>query len=134
MRQLPSWRNWRLERELRLGRIEPRPEFVDALSRKVAPKPRSTFLRPVRLALVAMLTAAVLAAFASVGGLAYAASQTAAAVGLVKRAASPQKSPKPRVRDQSPAQDQYRPGCGLGDKNHVHTGPPGRGGVCPARR
>jgi len=25
-----------------------------------------------------------------------------------------------------PASDQYRPGWGCGDKNHVHTGPPGR--------
>ena len=33
----------------------------------------------------------------------------------------------------SPAQDQYKPGCGLGDQNHIHTGPPGQGGVCPAQ-
>lgn len=26
-----------------------------------------------------------------------------------------------------------RPGCGLGDDNHTHTGPPGRDGECPAR-
>jgi hypothetical protein len=24
------------------------------------------------------------------------------------------------------AQDQYRPGWGCGDRNHIHTGPPGR--------
>jgi hypothetical protein len=26
----------------------------------------------------------------------------------------------------SPPSDQYRPGWGCGDRNHVHTGPPGR--------
>jgi hypothetical protein len=26
----------------------------------------------------------------------------------------------------TPADDQYKPGCGAGDKNHTHTGPPGQ--------
>jgi hypothetical protein len=30
---------------------------------------------------------------------------------------------------------QYRPGCGFGDKNHIHTGPPGRPpGFCEQKR
>jgi hypothetical protein len=35
----------------------------------------------------------------------------------------------------TPADDQYKPGCGKGDKNHDHTGPPGKHngfpGKCP---
>jgi hypothetical protein len=33
----------------------------------------------------------------------------------------------------SAASDQYRPGKGCGDKNHIHTGPPGNpsGKPCP---
>lgn len=35
----------------------------------------------------------------------------------------------------TPADDQYKPGCGQGDKNHTHTGPPGNHngfpGKCP---
>ena len=35
----------------------------------------------------------------------------------------------------TPQQDQYKPGCGKGDPNHTHTGPPGNHngfpGTCP---
>jgi hypothetical protein len=88
-----------------------------------------------RLGFAAALSAAMLAALAAVGGLGYASSATSHAVKAVKNVVVKShhtKSQLPTVQ-QSPAQNQYRPGCGLGDKNHIHTGPPGQGGVCPAQ-
>ena len=81
-------------------------------------------------ALVAVLTALVLAGLAFAGGVGHAVSEAADAVRLVKHTDA--RPAHPRIVVNSPARDQYRPGCGLGDKNHVHTGPPGRGGICPA--
>jgi len=63
-----------------------------------------------RMAAAAGITAALTAGLLASGGLSY------AATGLKKAAAG------------GPADRQYdtRPGWGCGDKNHVHTGPPGR--------
>jgi hypothetical protein len=61
-----------LERELRSSRPEPRPEFVAMIGDRVAGS-RSR-RSPVRVAVGAALTAAMLAAVAAVGGVGYAAS------------------------------------------------------------
>ena len=67
--------------------------------------------RLARLVASGAITAAIAAGVLSSGGLGY------AATGLKNAAAS------------DPASQQYgetRPGWGCGDKNHEHTGPPGR--------
>jgi hypothetical protein len=67
--------------------------------------------RPLRMVAAGGITAAIAAGVLASGGLGY------AATGLKKAAAG------------GPTQAQYggtRPGWGCGDKNHVHTGPPGR--------
>jgi hypothetical protein len=67
--------------------------------------------RLARMLAAGALTAAVGFALAASGGLSYAAGAFA-------------KSP-----DRGPATKQYdnaRPGWGCGDRNHMHTGPPGR--------
>jgi hypothetical protein len=67
--------------------------------------------RLARMLAAGALTAAMGFALAATGGLSYAAAAFA-------------KSP-----DSRPAAKQYdnvRPGWGCGDRNHVHTGPPGR--------
>jgi hypothetical protein len=67
--------------------------------------------RLTRIVAAGGITAAIVAGVLVSGGLGY------AATGLKKAAAG------------GPTQAQYggtRPGWGCGDKNHVHTGPPGR--------
>ena len=91
--------------------------------------------RRMRVGFAAAFTIAILGALSAVGGLGYAASATTGAVHAVKSVVVNSQTPNdtvPTVRI-SPAQSQYRPGCGLGDENHIHTGPPGQGGVCPAQ-
>jgi hypothetical protein len=88
-----------------------------------------------RIGFAAALTAAMLTALAAVGGVGYAASATSHAVKAVTHVVAKSHKPTKHVPtvQVSPAQSQYRPGCGLGDKNHIHTGPPGQGGHCPAQ-
>jgi hypothetical protein len=122
-----------LEAELRAGRPTPRESFVRELAGEIRSTGRSR--GQMRLGFAAALSAAMLTALAAVGGLSYASSATSHAVKAVKNVvvkSNHTKSRLPTVK-QSPAQNQYRPGCGLGDKNHIHTGPPGQGGVCPAQ-
>jgi cell division septal protein FtsQ len=88
-----------------------------------------------RLGFAAALSAAILVALSAVGGLGYASSATSHAVNALKNVVVKSNHTNTHLTTvkQSPAQSQYRPGCGLGDKNHIHTGPPGQGGVCPAQ-
>ena len=121
-----------IEAELRAGRPAPRESFVRELSDELrsAPSPRARR----RLAFAAAMSAAILVALSAVGGLGYAASATSHAVTALENVVVESHHTNPHVTtvQQSPALDQYRPGCGLGDTNHIHTGPPGQGGVCPA--
>jgi|Tabmets5t2r1_1033131.scaffolds.fasta_scaffold05641_3 hypothetical protein len=68
-----------------------------------------------RLVLAAALTAALIAVLISSGG--FQAIDEAFGKGDPKKAAS--------------AEYQERPGWGCGDRNHVHTGPPGRPDASP---
>jgi hypothetical protein len=63
-----------LERRLRRGRPEPRQDFVHSLAERVRSDRRRSHRGAFRIAFVGALTAAMLAALASVGGLGYAAS------------------------------------------------------------
>ena len=115
-----------LERALRAARPEPREELVHAIEGRVrAARPqarRATF----RVAVPAALTAALVTALASVGGIGYAASQVQHAVTAVQHAFSPAGSRAIlAVGAANASGDQYKPGYGWGDPNHTHTGPPG---------
>ena len=120
-----------IEAELRRHRPEPRPAFLMALSNVLNERRR----RPKaarRVALVTALTVGMLTVFATFGGLGYAKSAANNAiqvsnierlVGISDHSQSANHS-HPQVTqgdDQNPVfGDEYRPGKGCGDKNHVH--------------
>lgn len=84
--------------------------------------------RGVRYGFAAALTAATVAALAAVGGISYAATATRHAVTAVRTVVAPKATRAPRAAQLltlSAGGDQYRPGYGWGDRNHIHTGPPG---------
>lgn len=69
------------------------------------------------------MTALLLVALGSVGGISYAANAAKEAAKVVQKAVSPTGTIS--VTGISAGGDQYRPGFGFGDPNHNHTGPPG---------
>ena len=117
-----------LEDELGRHRPRPGPDLVAAVKDEVARSRRSARRLPaLRLALVTAVIGALVAASAATGAFHY------ARHGFVHTVRTHQA--KSNVRQFTPAQDQYKPGCGKGDKNHQHTGPPGKHngfpGTCP---
>jgi hypothetical protein len=115
-------RPWKLRRDLtdvdaivRSARPEPREEFVreQAARLRAQHEPRGLGSR---LAPAAGLTAVFVGALAWVGGLGYVASGAQQAIKAVTSSVSSSDS---RVLS-SPSTDQYRPGKGCGDRNHVH--------------
>jgi hypothetical protein len=131
-----------LERQLS-KRHAARTEFVEALSGRLSAADRRRRLRP-RFAYAGALTVAMLVALAAFGGMGYASSTLLRGIdtpaNVVKHVVLRPKVSRTTtanvVRNQTPASDQYKPGCGFGDKNHTHTGPPGRHngfpGTCPS--
>jgi len=121
-----------LERRLRARRPRPREEFVNALSARVNESRPARRYGSARVAVAAALTLGMLAALGAVGGLGYAASAAKSAVSAVFAPEKPASlSDSAKV---SAGSDQYRPGYGWGDKNHIHTGPPGlarKGALAP---
>jgi hypothetical protein len=110
-----------LERRLRRERPAPPARLLEALD---APARRTG-----RLGLVAALTAAMLVAVASVGGVGYAASSAERVVAAAKRAVTPEQGGSTIVvKGISAGGDQYRPGYTFGDPSHNHSGPPFLGG------
>ena len=87
-----------LEAELRARRSEPRPEFVQAMAARVGESRKST--RNPRPAFAIALTAFMLAALSSIGGVSYAAN-------AVQKAAKRVVAPTQLVRPKSSAADQY---------------------------
>ena len=132
MRRLRQRDHQHLEAELRRHRPEPRPAFLTALSDGLNERTR----RPKsarRAALVTILTVGMLTVFAAFGGIGYASSAADNAVQLSNLERLVGISPSTQSTDvpvsgtsstgtSSPGGDQYRPGKGCGDKNHVHTG------------
>lgn len=115
-----------LERELRSARPRPSGELasrIEACVRAARPRlPRRSF----RLAIPVALTAAMLGALASVGGVGYAASSVESAANAVAHVFSPARAHEAvAVEGLAAGGDQYRPGYGWGDPNHNHSGPPG---------
>jgi hypothetical protein len=134
---LSEFRRWRrkpvdLDAELRANRPTPSDDFVRGLTRDIRATGES---RRLRVGFAAAFTVAILGALSAVGGLGYAASAATGAAHAVKNVVVNSNTPTEQIRTVriSPAQSQYRPGCGLGDENHIHTGPPGQGGDCPAQ-
>jgi hypothetical protein len=117
MKRLWKWSDdFDLEAELRAQRAEPRREFLDSLVQLVRrERPRSRY-GSVRLAFGTGLTALMLIAFAAVGGISYAASAVEEAVSDVTEVVDD----GPTTETHNPSDDQYRPGKGCGDKNHIH--------------
>ena len=95
-----------LEAELRAGRPEPSPDFVHQLEARVRNDGR-TRVGSLRVAFVGALTAFLLVALASVGGVGYASSAAEDAVVSVKRVVTPRDVVK--VLKKSAAIDQYGP-------------------------
>jgi hypothetical protein len=105
-------RNWRtkreafdLEAELRANKPEPSREFMHRLESRVREGRRSR-VGSFRVAFAGALTAGVLAALASVGGLGYASTDVGSAM---QKAKSVVKHQGVLVVHKSPARDQYRP-------------------------
>jgi hypothetical protein len=118
-----------LERELRAARPQPSEELVHRIEARVyaeRPARRGSF----RIAVPVGLTAAMVAALAAVGGVGYAATSVEHAASAVVHVFMP--AHPSALTGVNAGNDQYRPGFGWGDRNHIHTGPPGltkRGGA-----
>jgi hypothetical protein len=112
-----------LERRLRAQRPTPREAFIEALSIRVRDSRAARRAGPARVAVAGALTLGMLAALGAVGGLGYAASAAKEAASAVFTPSKPDAATGgARI---SAGGDEYRPGYGFGDKNHIHTGPPG---------
>lgn len=94
-----------LEAELRAGRPEPTAEFITRLEARVRNDGR-TRVGSLRVAFVGALTAVMLLALASVGGVGYASSAAHDAAVSVKRVVAPKDVIT--VLKKSPAMDQYK--------------------------
>lgn len=114
-----SGRQRRLERRLRGERSEAPATLVRSISGRVGVRHTGV----PRLALGGAMTAVMLVALGSVGGISYAANAAKEAAKIVQKAVAP--SGAISVSGISAGGDQYRPGFGFGDPNHNHTGPPG---------
>jgi hypothetical protein len=92
-----------LERELRANRPEPRDEFIHALEARVRQSPQRS-RGGFRVALVGAVTACMLFALASVGGMGYAASAVSDVAVTAKRIV---KKKGPKIVKKSSAASQY---------------------------
>jgi hypothetical protein len=112
MRGFTEMRYWRrrheptdIEAELRASRPEPSSEFVHKLESRVRNDGR-TRVGSLRVAFVGALTAVMLVALGSVGGVGYASSAARDAAVSVKRVVTPEQRVV-KVLKKSPAIDQY---------------------------
>ena len=103
-----------LEDRLRSLRAEPRDEFVSELSGRVRSRRLRTAARSRRF-VAALVTTFVLAIpFVAFGGVGYAGAAAKNAVHTVVNVNDNESNAN------QPDEDQYRPGKGCGDKNHIH--------------
>jgi len=106
-----------LEAELRARRAEPPTQFARALAGRLGGE-RSWVGPRARVVLAVGLVISAAAAVATTGGVGIAASGTGQLVQVVAELTG---SPSPPTSvASSPANDQYKPGKGCGDKNHEH--------------
>jgi hypothetical protein len=104
-----------LEDRLRSLRAEPRDGFVSELSGRVRRHRRRTAERPRRFVAALVTTFVVAIPFVAFGGVGYAGSAAKHAVQTVVEV-----NDNASNDADTPDQDQYRPGKGCGDKNHIH--------------
>jgi hypothetical protein len=90
-----------LEAALRANRPEPREEFVASLTERIGSTPEPRRHGSLRLGFAGGITAAMLVALASFGGLGYAAAGASSAADKLQRVAGP------ATIERSSAQDQY---------------------------
>ena len=100
---------------VRARRPAPRAEFVQLLAERVE-SDRRVVRRPVRIAGAVAFVTTTVAMLAAAGGLGYASSLVQQGVSQAKELVSPGAV----TVAASPADKQYRPGKGCGDKNHIH--------------
>jgi hypothetical protein len=112
LRRRPS----EFEVQLNAARARPSDAFRAALTEKIESQ-RSPHVRRLRLALAGIVTGLLLVAFSAAGGLGDATAGVSDALQAVKDLAT---TSEPQQVSNSPADDQYRPGKGCGDKNHIH--------------
>ncbi len=114
-----------LGRQLRAARPQPPSALVSRIEERVRsaqPRRRVGW----HVAMPVAFTGSLAAALAAVGGIGYAASSIEHAAKTVSHLFMRAQAHEPViVRGLSSGGDQYRPGFGFGDPNHVHTGPPG---------
>jgi hypothetical protein len=147
-----------LERELRHQRPEPSRELLHKLMPEARVQGRWSRYRAGRLVLAGSLTALLVVALAAIGGLGQATAGGKLAVREVKKVVSApfEATNQPSEATRStpttateasdsgslsgldppsspPGHDQYKPGCGRGDPNQPHTGPPGNHNGFPGR-
>ena len=136
-----------LERELRGQRPTLSRERLGELVEEA--RPAHGWSAPVsrRLVLSGSLTTLLVVALAVIGGFGQVASSGRIAAEEVKKVVgapfetsndSAEATPSASLEalatpNDPPGQDQYKPGCGRGDPNHVHTGPPGEHKGFPGR-
>ncbi len=101
--------------KVRARRPEPTDELIDRLTSRARTSP-GAFMRSLRLAGTATFLAILTGALAASGALGYAGSVIQESVSQVERTVSS----GPETVVDSPADSQYRPGKGCGDKNHLH--------------
>lgn len=129
-----------LEDRLRNLGGEPSEDFVRSLATEVRASRLRTTMRSRRVVAAVVTTGLMLIPFAAFGGIGYAAQAAKSAAQSVAKSdskASDNKAPAPapaastssakkadegkKVEEKKPDDDQYKPGKGCGDKNHVHT-------------
>lgn len=115
----------RLERDLRAARPRPSDELISRIEGDIRSE-RPPVRRSFRVAVPVTITAVMIGALASVGGVGYAATSVGNAVKAVTHVFSPAKQHVTlTVAGKTSGGDQYQPGFGFGDPNHNHDGPPG---------
>jgi len=137
MRRFRQGEHQGIEAELRRYRPEPRPAFLTRLLADLRVQTRRPRIVR-RAALVTVLTVGLLTLFATFGGIGYASSAATSAfqvsklerlVGISHASHSAKvvkhsrlgKSGSRSIQADNPVfGDQYRPGKGCGDKNHIH--------------
>ena len=138
-----------LEDRLRNLSAEPRDEFVRELSGHVRENRLRTTVRSRRFVAALVTSGLMIIPFVAFGGVSYAASAAKQAVQSVSNTGNGNSGNDNKGNGNSgnnnvgnnnsgdnnkgnsntPADNQYRPGWGCGDKNHDHTGPPGNPGA-----
>jgi ferric-dicitrate binding protein FerR (iron transport regulator) len=125
VKRLRNSENRQVEAVLRECRPEPPAAFLVALVEDVQAHRRRRAAAPRRVLAVA-LCAGMLGAFAALGGIGYASTAVKHAANVTNVAqivgvsGGPTATSNGGSETHNPTFDQYRPGKGCGDKNHIH--------------